>query len=149
MDIKYRQFGLDKKVPPNDNRVFFRRHVPLNPIVIMNRLYVRMNGKADKYDLRLRIVPYAKPHGVKPAAAVFDTTPKTMRKWLRRYEQERLAGLNEWPRIPLRCPHKTSAAMERKVVALREQYPDKGAKRLKREHRLTCSQEAIRRILTE
>ena len=110
---------------------------------------VRMKGKADKYDLRLRMIKYAKQHGVKPAARLFDTTAKTVRKWLRRYEQERLAGLNELPRIPLRCPHKISPIIERKVVKLRKQYPFKGAKRLKREHHLPCSHEAIRRILNE
>jgi transposase len=108
-----------------------------------------MKGKADKYDLRLRIVRHAKQYGIKPTADLFDTTPKTVRKWVRRYEQERLAGLNELPRIPLSCPHKTDAALERKVVALRKQYPFKGAKRLKREHNLACSHEAIRRILHE
>ena len=110
---------------------------------------VRMKDKAGKYDLRLRMVKYAKQHGIKPTAELFDTTPKTVRKWLRRYDQERLAGLNELPRIPLSCPHKTASSVERKVVALRKQYPFKGAKRLKREHLLPCSHEAIRRILNE
>ena len=95
------------------------------------------------------MVKHALAYGVKPTASVFDATPKTVRKWLRRYQQERLAGLNELPRIPLTCPHKTSPAMERKVVHLRKRYPFMGAKRLKREHNLSCSHEAIRRILNE
>jgi len=70
----------------------------------------KMPNKADKFDLRLRIVKHAIAYGVKPTARVFDTTAKTVRKWLRRYQQERLAGLNELPRIPLHCPHKTSSA---------------------------------------
>ncbi len=108
-----------------------------------------MKGKADKFDLRLRMVKHALVYGVKPTARVFDTRPKTVRKWLRRYQQEGLAGLNELPRIPLTCPHKTSPAIERKVVNLRKHYPFMGAKRLKREHNLPCSHEAIRRILNE
>ncbi|MGD8500244.1 MAG: helix-turn-helix domain-containing protein, partial [Phycisphaerales bacterium] len=63
-----------------------------------------MKGRADKFDLRLRIVKHALAYGVKPTATVFDTTPKTVRKWLRRYEQERLGGLKDLPRIPLTCP---------------------------------------------
>ena len=110
---------------------------------------IRMKGKADKFDLRLRMVKHALVYGVKPAARVFDTTPKTVRKWLRRYQQERLAGLNELPRIPLTCPHKTPPVMERKVVRLRKDYPFMGARRLKRQHNLSCSHEAIRRILNE
>jgi transposase len=108
-----------------------------------------MPNKADKYDLRLRIVKSAIEHGVKPTADFFDTTPKTVRKWLNRYRQERLSGLNELPRIPLHCPHKTPSNLQRKVVDLRKQFPFKGSKRLKREHNLSCSHEAIRRILNE
>jgi transposase-like protein len=112
-------------------------------------LIIKMKNKADKYDLRLRIINFAKQHGVKPAARLFDTTPKTVRKWLKRYKQERLAGLNELPRIPLNCPHKTSPVLEKEVVRLRKQFPFKGAKRLKREHSLVCSHQAIGRILRE
>ena len=72
-----------------------------------------------------------------------------MRKWLNRYQQERLAGLNELPRIPLHCLHKTSAIVERKIIQLQKQFPFKGAKRLKREHNLSCSHEAVRRILSD
>ena len=108
-----------------------------------------MKSKADKFNLRLKMVQYAITAGVKPAARAFATTPKTVRKWLTRYKQEKLAGLNELPRIPLNCPHKTSAAMEKKVVNLRKLYPFKGAKRLKREHNLPCSHQAIGRILKE
>jgi transposase len=112
-------------------------------------LIIKMKNKADKYDLRLRIINFARQNGIKPAARLFDTTPKTVRKWLSRYQQERLAGLNELPRIPLYCPHKTPAILERKVVQLRKQFPFKGAKRLKREHNLSCSHQAIGRILRE
>ena len=109
----------------------------------------KMPNKADKFDLRLRIVKHAIAYGVKPTARVFDTTAKTVRKWLRRYQQERLAGLHELPRIPLHCPHKTSSALERKIVNLRKDYPFMGAKRLKYMHNLPCSHEAISRILRE
>jgi len=108
---------------------------------------VRMKPTADKFDLRLRMVKHALVYGVKPTARVFAMTAKTVRKWLRRYRQEHLTGLNELPRIPLSCPHKTSAALERKVVQVRQRYPFMGAQRLKRMHGLPCSHEAIRRIL--
>jgi transposase len=134
-------------VPPVENDFLFGG-TNIKPYTYYEQI-VRMRDKSGKYDLRLRMVKYAKQHGIKPAAKLFDTTPKTIRKWLRRYEQERLAGLNELPRIPLSCPHKTTSGVERKVVALRKQYPFKGAKRLKREHHLPCSHEAIRRILNE
>ena len=108
-----------------------------------------MKSKADKFDLRLKMVRYAIANGIKPAARAFSTTPKTVRKWLSRYKQERLPGLNELPRIPLNCPHKTPAVMERRIIKLRKQYPFMGAKRLKAEHELTCSHSVIGRILKE
>jgi transposase len=110
---------------------------------------VKMPRTADKFDLRLRLVRHAQQHGVKPTARLFHTTPKTVRKWLTRYQQERLAGLNELPRIPLSCPHKTPAALERRLVQLRRQFPFMGAKRLKFMQDLPCGHEAIRRILRE
>ena len=108
-----------------------------------------MKTKADKFDLRLKMVTYALSEGIKPAARAFGVTVRTVRKWLRRYQQERLAGLNELPRIPLHCPHKTSPALERKIVNLRKQFTFKGAKRLKYEHDIPCSHQAISRILQE
>ena len=87
-----------------------------------------MPNRADKFDLRLRMVKHALVYGIKPTTRVFATAAKTVRKWLRRYQQERLAGLNELPRIPLSCPHKTSLYMELKVVLLRKSYPFMGAK---------------------
>ncbi|GEM_PF-4776087 len=42
---------------------------------------VRMKHNADKFELRLRMVQYAKQSGVKPAARAFAATPKTIRKW--------------------------------------------------------------------
>jgi transposase-like protein len=65
---------------------------------------IKMSNRADKFDLRLRIVKHAMAYGVKPTAQVFGTTAKTVRKWLRRYQQERCVGLNELPRIPHLVP---------------------------------------------
>jgi transposase len=110
---------------------------------------VRMKNSASKFDLRLRVVQHALKEGVKPAARLFATTPKTVRKWLNRYRQERLAGLNELPRIPLSCPHKTSPQQEQKIVQLRQQFPFMGARRLKLMHDLAPSHQAIARILRQ
>ena len=105
----------------------------------------KIPNRADRLDLPLRLANY----GVKPTARVFNTTRKTVRRWLGRYRQERLAGLNELPRIPLTCPHKTPSVVARKIVNLRRQLPFKRAKRLKSELHLPCSHEAIRRTLQE
>ena len=47
----------------------------------------KMPNKADKFDLRLRMVKHTIRYGIKPTARVFDTTPLTVRKWLRRLNE--------------------------------------------------------------
>jgi len=120
--------------------------------MIVYNYYIVLNGmksKADKFDLRLKMVKHAIEHSIKDAARTFFTTRKTVKKWLRRYQQERLTGLNELPRIPMSCPHKTTPQVERKIVAARKRYPFMGAKRLKRELDIHSSHTAIGRIIKE
>lgn len=104
---------------------------------------VRMRTKADKFDLRLRVVQHAIQHGAKATVRLFATTPKTVRKRLSRYRQERLAGLNDLPKVPLSCPHKTPQALEQRIVALRKQFPFMGVKRLKLMHDIPASHVAF------
>jgi len=41
------------------------------------------------------MVRYAREHGVKPAARAFNTTPRTVGKWLSRWEPGSLRGLED------------------------------------------------------
>ena len=100
----------------------------------------------NRFDYRLRLVQTARQQGIKAAARLFQTTVPTVRKWLRRYQQEGLSGLQEQSRAPHRCPHKTARPIERQVLALRRQLPTFGAARLKREFDLAVSHTAIQRI---
>jgi len=45
------------------------------------------------YNHRLRLVSHARQQGVKPTARLFRTTPPTVRKWLRRFQQQGPRGL--------------------------------------------------------
>jgi len=49
--------------------------------------------------LRLRLVGYARRHGVKPTAQAFATTPKTVRKRLTRFDGS-LQSLTDRSRAP-------------------------------------------------
>src|SRR5260370_36806472 len=100
----------------------------------------------DAYNHRLRLVHSARQRGLKPTARLFATTVPTVRKWLRRYNQQGPSGLVEQSRAPHHQPHKTSPAIQQQVVALRQQLPTFGARRLICEFDLPLSHRALERI---
>src|SRR6266851_3934858 len=100
----------------------------------------------DAYNHRLRLVHSARQRGLKPTARLFATTVPTVRKWLRRYNQQGPSGLVEQSRAPHHQPRKTSPAIQQQVVALRQQLPTFGARRLIREFDLALSHGAVERI---
>ncbi len=103
----------------------------------------------NAFNYRLRLVTYARQHGIKAAARDFQTTVPTVRKWLRRYEAQKLDGLQELSRAPHSCPHKITGEGAERVVALRRQLPTFGAQRLQREGDLPLRHMAIQRILRQ
>ena len=103
----------------------------------------------NPFDYRLRLVTYARQHSIKAAARAFQTTVSTVRKWLRRYQAHKLAGLQELYRAPHSCPHKIVGELAERVIALRRRLPTFGAQRLKREWDLPLSHMAIQRILRQ
>ena len=50
--------------------------------------------------------------------------------WFKRYQQDGIAGIAERSRRPLYNPQRTSSVLEERVVALRDHYPDWGARKL-------------------
>lgn len=101
---------------------------------------------SDAYNHRLRLVQSARQVGIKPTARLFQTTVPTVRKWLRRYQQQGPRGLIELSRAPHHQPGKTPPAIEQQAVALRRQLPTFGARRLIREFDLPLSHRALERI---
>ncbi len=110
------------------------------------RYYDLIREMRDAYNHRLRLVQYARQHGLKPTARAFTTSVPTVRKWWRRYQQHGLEGLKELSRAPHHCPHQTPQTIQEQVLALRRRLPTFGAARLKREFDLRPSHTAIRRI---
>jgi transposase InsO family protein len=61
----------------------------------------------------------------------FDISRPTGYTWLKRYQEcERLSELAEKSRRPHKIPKRTSEALEQRVIELRKQHPDWGAKKL-------------------
>ena len=84
-----------------------------------------------KFDMRLKIVRYAERHGVKPAAREFGCAPKTVRKWLGRWQDGNHArrSLADRSRAPHSCPHKTPVRIEKQILRERKKAPCLGAER--------------------
>jgi transposase len=100
----------------------------------------------DAYNHRLRLVESARQRGIKPTARLFATTVPTVRKWLRRYQRQSLAGLQERSRARHRQPHQTPPNREAQLVELRKALPTFGARRLIREFDLRIGHGALERI---
>jgi transposase len=95
------------------------------------------------------MVEYAIKFGVAPAAREFKTTRKTVYKWLRRYKQYGLEGLNDRKRIPKHIPHKMPPEEEERIKLLRRKHPSWGARKLKAIYNLKYSQQAIHRVIKQ
>ena len=111
--------------------------------------YDLMRNSKDPRFLRLRMVQYAAEQGVKPAARAFATTPKTVRKWLRRWKPGTLSGLEEESRAPKNPTRKITNRQRNRVIQLKKKHRPFGAERLKRDYQLPLSAKAIRKIWRE
>ena len=105
-----------------------------------------MRQSKDPKFIRYRMVCYAKEHGVKPAARAFNTTPKTVRKWLKRWEPGSMEGLSEKSRAPKRPSMHITKEQRQEVIHLKKKLPSFGAERIKKNNGLSLSEKAIRRI---
>jgi transposase-like protein len=100
------------------------------------------------FALRHQLVRWAQRAGIKAAARHFGCLRNTVRKWFRRFQAQGNAGLRSQSRAPKSCPHKTKAALERRVVALRQKSPGFGARRLIEEFDLPLGHNAAQRIIS-
>src|ERR1043166_1251072 len=55
------------------------------------------------------------------AAAAAKVSVRTVAKWLKRYREEGVAGLEDRSSCPLSCPQRTSASARERVLTLRKQ----------------------------
>ena len=84
-------------------------------------------------DQRVRFVIRASQgeESVSSLCEEFDISRPTGYRWLRRYQQRGVAGIEEQSRRPQHSPERTPAEVEQQVVELRRQRPDWGARKLR------------------
>lgn len=83
-------------------------------------------------DERKRFVTecYARHKTMSQLCADYGISRKTGYKWLRRYHEYGEPGLQDRSSAPRNCPHATAGEVVRRLVELREQYPQWGPKKL-------------------
>ena len=108
--------------------------------------YQIMRLSKDKKQQRYQMVIYVKEHGVKPAARLYATTPKTVRKWLRRFNEGGYQALEDLSRRPHHSPKTLPDTLEQEIVALKGEYKRLGAEQVKILENLSPSPKTIRKI---
>jgi transposase InsO family protein len=61
----------------------------------------------------------------------YQISRKTAYKWLKRYQEAGLAGLNEGSRRPLHSPKQTKAVLVEEIIRVRERHPTWGGRKIK------------------
>jgi len=105
-----------------------------------------MRLSKDKKQQRYQMVVYAKERGIKPAARMYATTPKTVRKWVVRFEEGGYQALADASRRPHNCPGAIQDDLAKKIVALRAYYKRLGAEQVKVLEELPVSAKTMRKI---
>lgn len=86
----------------------------------------------DTMSLRREFVLLARQEGVnrRELCRRFGISPKTGYKWLAREAQDEVQGLQERSRRPLCSPSRTSSELEAQVLALRQEHPAWGGRKI-------------------
>jgi transposase len=113
------------------------------------KYYTHVRLQDDLRSLRYHMIQYALRNGIKPAARMFNTTPKTVRKWLDRWKK----GMSEWMtdqrKIARERPSRIPQDQKQKAIELKKAHPKWGSMRIKHEFGLSISDKAIRKIWKE
>ncbi|KAF0160365.1 MAG: transposase [Rhodocyclaceae bacterium] len=96
-------------------------------------------NERDAMSLRREFVELASQPGCnrRDLCRRFGISPKTGYKWLQRFTQSGVSGLEECSRRPLQSPARCTPAIEAAVVALREEHPCWGGRKISRRLRDT------------
>jgi transposase InsO family protein len=93
-----------------------------------------MSWKKDLMSQRLEFITFARSPNANLAELCrrFQISRKTGYKWLRRFAEGGVAGLQDRSHRPVCCPMQTPSAFEAKIVVLRTAQPTWGPRKLRR-----------------
>jgi transposase InsO family protein len=85
---------------------------------------------AEEQKVRFVVAASRREKSLRALCEEFGISRPTGYLWLGRYEKAGLAGIAERSRRPQHSPQRTGPEVERRVVELRQRYPDWGARKL-------------------
>lgn len=92
------------------------------------------------------MVIHAKEYGVKPTARLYATGPKTVRKWLTRFNKGGYQALRDISRRPHCSPLKTPQELRQKILTLKAKYKRVGAEHIRILENMATSAKTMRKI---
>ncbi|MEA3312696.1 MAG: helix-turn-helix domain-containing protein [candidate division WOR-3 bacterium] len=99
------------------------------------------------YNFRRSIVEdYLRVRSYRKTAGLYSVNPKTVVKWVKRYKENGLGGLNDLPRTPSHPRRKVTAQMERKILEWRDRTGF-GAMRMRMELGFEFAARTIHKVL--
>ena len=110
---------------------------------------VRYKVMTNIFDFRLKMVRSAQQDGVSETARLFEVSRPTVYKWLRRFEQEQVAGLEDRSRRPHHSPKALDEKARQQIIRLRKKMPHCGAERLHREFGVKASARTIQKVFRQ
>jgi len=110
------------------------------------KYYKKIQIHEQMRNVRYHMVRYALKNGIKPTARVFKTTPRTVRKWIRRWKEGSHEGLIDRRSLPYHRASKIPHYEYEKAVRIKKILTTWGALRVKQNFGLNISDKAIRKI---
>ena len=95
---------------------------------------------------RLEMVRMAQEFSISRVARECQVTRKTVRKWLIRYQDKGITGLDNISSAPHRRPNKISNELENRIVQLKNSHPKWGGGAIKEFYAVPCSIRTIYRV---
>lgn len=118
--------------------------------MLKHKYYEFVRVSKEPYHVRRKMVLYAQKHGIKPAAREFSTTPKTVRKWLQRWQSGNHKLLEESRRPksnPLTIEKQYERLIKFECQRIKEKKKRTDARKIKARLNIPYSSNTIRRVM--
>lgn len=104
--------------PDQQNGIGLDYHYQSGVTILTFKYYAFYRNGKDNYNIRVKMVRYAKEHGNKPTAWEFATAMKTVHKWVQRFQDGGKSALQDRSRRPLNSPAEIKPYWKFKILGI-------------------------------